>query len=95
MTLLGGGAIDAARPILEEWRQAEPNHPEMLAYRDAIAGSGTATEGEIAPESTTEDSQARQYRLDSGVTTTEIAPIGLPIISQTSAFETMLPAENG
>jgi tetratricopeptide (TPR) repeat protein len=95
VTLLGGGALEAALPILDEWRQIEPDHPEMLAYREALAGSGTATENEISSESAMQAPKARQYRLDSGVATTENAPYGVPNLHQFPSFDTMLPAENG
>ena len=67
VTLLGGGAIEAARPVLEEWRQIEPNHPEMRAYRDAIAGADKANEEAVPADSPTPVPDRRQYRVDAGV----------------------------
>jgi tetratricopeptide (TPR) repeat protein len=95
VTLLGGGAIDAARPILEEWRQAEPNHPEMLAYGEAIAKAGGPAAEEIASPSAGATTEERQYRLDSGITTMDTAHLGLSNLPQFASFDTALPAENG
>jgi tetratricopeptide (TPR) repeat protein len=94
VTLLGGGAIEEARSILDEWRQVEPNHPEMLAYRDAIAGLSTTDGSMVSQESTQQDSPGRQYRFDSGVATTEIAPLGLPNLPQVNTLNTMFSAES-
>ena len=95
VTLLGGGAIEAARPVLEEWRRIEPNHPEMLAYRDAIAGAEMAN-GEAAPaDSPKPVADGRQYRVDTGVAPTQNAPLGLPNLPQFNSFNSMNAAENG
>jgi tetratricopeptide (TPR) repeat protein len=95
VTLLANGQIEAARPVLEEWRQLEPNHPEMLAYLDALAQAGEPSESDISAETPARVPDGRQYRIDPAVTTTEITPLGLPLAQQFTSFDTMLPAENG
>lgn len=95
VTLLGGGALEEARLILDQWRQAEPNHPEMLAYCDAIAGLSKSDGNVVSQESTLQTSPDRQYRFDSGVATTEMAPLGMTNLPQFNALNTLFPAQNG
>jgi hypothetical protein len=92
---LGNGELESALPVLDEWRRAEPNHPEMLTYLAAIAAESGSSEGEISTETTLQAPTDRQYRLDQGTTTSEITPMGLPIVHQFSSLDFMLPAENG
>jgi glycosyltransferase involved in cell wall biosynthesis len=92
VTLLGGGATDAAMPVLQEWRQAEPDHPEMLTYLSALEKSGTPANCETTSISTQTPAD-RLYRLDTGVTTTAVAPLGLSTLQPFVSFDTTLAAE--
>jgi glycosyltransferase involved in cell wall biosynthesis len=94
IALMGGGAIEAARPVVDEWRQAEPDHPDMLVYWNAANGT-VRTPGEIVSEELAlPQTTDRQYRLDNGVATAEIPPLGLPNLGQTTSFDTMHHAGN-
>jgi len=93
VTLLSNGEIEAARPVLEEWRQSEPNHPEMLAYSAALSGDAQPPKTEIVSETPSQAPDSRQYRLDLGITTSECLPLGLPFLHQVTSFDTMLPTE--
>jgi tetratricopeptide (TPR) repeat protein len=93
VTLLAGGEIESARPVLEEWRKIEPNDPELLSYVEAIAEESTTAEEKISSSQPT--SGTRQYRLDLGATATEISPLGLPIGHCFPSINTMLPMSNG
>jgi tetratricopeptide (TPR) repeat protein len=95
IALVGSGELESARLILDEWRQAEPNHPEMLAYLDAIVASNVAPEDESSAESALPVAKTRQYRVDTAIASPKNAPPGLPNLHQFPSFDTMLPAENG
>ncbi|MCC6126609.1 MAG: glycosyltransferase [Pirellulales bacterium] len=95
IALLGGGAIEAARTMLDEWRRAEPNHPEMLAYQEALTGARGPTAEEIASQTDGAILKERQYRLDTGVAAADTAHLGLSNLPQFNSFDAALPAENG
>jgi glycosyltransferase involved in cell wall biosynthesis len=91
VTLLGGGAIDEARSVLDQWRLLEPDHPEMLMYLDATAGTIKPVESGISPKTADRGDKPHSYRVDSGRT----APHGLPNLPQFTGFDAMLPTDNG
>ncbi|MBN2578217.1 MAG: glycosyltransferase [Pirellulales bacterium] len=63
-TLLSQGQAEAALPVLEEWRQVEPQHPELLAYLTAV-------------EEQADPAADRQYRVDpAGPTPAPLPPQG-------------------
>jgi tetratricopeptide (TPR) repeat protein len=94
IALMGGGALEAARPVVEEWRQAEPDHPDMLAYWNAVNGTVRTPNEAISEELAAPQTSNRQYRFDNGVATAEIAPLGLPNLGQVTSFDTMHHAGN-
>jgi tetratricopeptide (TPR) repeat protein len=61
-TLLSKGQTEAALPVLEEWRQMEPQHPELLAYLAVVSEqSNKSGKMPLLPPGPAAD---RQYRLD-------------------------------
>jgi tetratricopeptide (TPR) repeat protein len=86
---LGNGDLQSALPVLEQWRRAEPDHPEMLTYLAAVAAEAKTADAEVSSEIATPTPTDRQYRLDQGITVSDIAPLGLPIVHQFSSFDVM------
>ncbi len=92
VTLLSNKRIDAAKIVLDEWQQLEPNHPELLAYlaaiqeKDAVSGTNAA---EAESETT---STSRQYRIDPGAPL-EISSLTVPGIDQAASTNTQLQGE--
>lgn len=81
VTLLSNGQHQAARPVLHEWLQLEPNNAEVRAYLKALSGEC----GERAPAATrqaVESDQSRRIRIDPGTMVTDAAPSRMPIIHQ-------------
>jgi hypothetical protein len=90
VTLLGGGAIDEARAVLDQWRLLEPDDPEMLTYLDAIAGANKPAESDKPQPTASQGGEPHPYRIDSG----SAAPHGLPNLPQFSGLDATLPADN-
>ncbi|MFZ5829568.1 MAG: glycosyltransferase [Planctomycetota bacterium] len=59
ITYLSNGEIEAARPLLSEWEQIEPNHPELAIYRHAVSKVSTGRTLHAA-----EQARGRSLRLD-------------------------------
>jgi tetratricopeptide (TPR) repeat protein len=93
VTLLSNGQIEAARPVLDEWLQLEPNSAELWAYREAVDGQPRAAEpaaalpaaGQCQVIDTSEavdlDTE-RYFRVDSGMTVAVASPPRMPIVHQ-------------
>jgi tetratricopeptide (TPR) repeat protein len=79
VTLVSQGQAEAALPVLKEWRQAEPQHPELQAYLAAFAEkTDSGTEEEKTPSvKGSGSSPDRQYRLDlAGIFSSPFPPQG-------------------
>ena len=95
VTLLSNGQIDAARPVLDQWRQLEPSHAELQAYLAAIGQPEAAAPLQWQPseQDRPDDSDGRQLRVDGGATGVETGPLQRPIVSQSSSVDSESPSQ--
>jgi len=91
VTLLSNGAVEAAAPVLDEWEQADPLNPEVQRYLEVLrghrvaGGSSGALNGAPAqrPDGSPDAAvEPARYRLDAGMTSTELSAPFFPVISQ-------------
>ena len=78
ITLLSNGQTEAAEPILNEWRQLEPNNVELQAYLEASKELDQASDvAEVGADGKreTQGDQSRQIRIDS---VPEVGPGQMP-----------------
>jgi len=93
VTLLSNGKIDAAKPVLSEWRQLDPDNVEIQRYTEMIEqpSAEKAVEPqppEPQPVETSMPSEVAglQYRVDQG-TSVVSAHAQLPVISQNTSAD--------
>jgi tetratricopeptide (TPR) repeat protein len=86
---LSRGQLDAARPILTQWCQLEPNNGELQSYLTVVGEYSEAARADQAPteKQTADDSEGRKLRIDPGILAYQAAPPQLPIVSQVSSAE--------
>jgi tetratricopeptide (TPR) repeat protein len=75
VTLLSNGQMEAARPVLAEWQQADPANAEVQTYLAALDQPLGPTQPEVKPSQAEPpvESAARQLRIDLGATVSRIA----------------------
>lgn len=91
VTLLSNGQIDAARPVLQQWRQVEPANVELQAYLKTIEQPPEDLPG-VQEAVATADPGRRHLRVDRGADTSQPSPPVLPIITQASSADLAHPA---
>jgi hypothetical protein len=86
-TLLSNGQIEAAKPVLRQWEQLQPENVEVRAYLAALAKreSGQEAAPEARPERT--DPQGRRLRVDLPPSVLAVPSLA-PIVSQTMSTDT-------
>ncbi len=72
VTLISNGQMEAARPVLDEWLQREPNNAEALAYVDRME-----------TDASSEEDPTKTYRVDHSPGRREVAP-PIPPLDTTS-----------
>ena len=91
VTLLSNGQDQAARPILHEWLQLEPNNAEVRAYLKALKGE--CGERPIpATRQAVESDRSRRIRIDPGTMVTDVTPTRMPIIHQALSTDAIADA---
>jgi len=88
VALLSNGQIDAAEPVLHDWRRIEPENAELKRYLQAVQQHHQASEarGE-KPSEPPSDSAGHQYRLDQATGVSAASPPQFPVVSQTSSTD--------
>ncbi|MHC4177407.1 MAG: tetratricopeptide repeat-containing glycosyltransferase family 2 protein [Planctomycetota bacterium] len=89
VTLLSGGQVEAARPVLAEWNKLEPTNAEVRAYLSALEQPPESAPQEKQPSEAEPqaDSAGRQFRIDQGAPGQRAAPPQSSTISQTPAAD--------
>lgn len=92
VTLLSNGQVEAACPVLDEWRKIEPANAELQAYLAAIQ-----QRAEVAPppgdQRPAPDSAGRQLRVDQGASGQQAAPPQLPRVGRESPADSPVQPE--
>ncbi len=81
VTLISNSQMEAARPVLDQWLQREPNNAEALAYLDRIETSDS------------EDAESKSYRVDHAAGRGEVAAPLPPLDTSTMAPSTSMETE--
>ncbi len=85
MTLLAGGQVEAAEPVLRDWQTAEPGNPELRVYLEGVQRIKSA------PASETLDIAGRRIRIDPGAPSPPV-PIPAPAEAPARAVGPDAPA---
>lgn len=82
VTLLSNGEVEAAKPVLNEWHELEPNNVEVQRYLAAI-------DGQLEPnvQTTIAMDGSRRIRIDPPVTVLDVGSLQRPIIGQASTAD--------
>ncbi len=88
VALLSNAQVEAAKPVLEQWRQREPDSAELQVYLDAIAQAEVEPAGFESSHAEAAPSALHQhFRIDQGTTSLQVSPPPVPFISQISSFD--------
>ena len=94
VTLLSNGQTEAARPVLVEWLELQPDSAEALAYANVLGGQQETVRARA--DSSSEDSDAgRIIRIDAATTVQDVIMPQIPLIESLShSADTMVDAES-
>jgi tetratricopeptide (TPR) repeat protein len=92
VTLLSNGQVEAAKPVLNEWLQREPNSAEARTYLEAIQQQGPERPVWL-PRDPLGSDRSRRIRVDPGTSVIHATPTRMPIIHQALSTDSISDAE--
>jgi tetratricopeptide (TPR) repeat protein len=85
VVLLSTGQAEAARSVLRQWQEVEPNNAELRAYLGVLQQQAEPTRVPATPRSA--GHLDRRLRIDPATTTVDTSAFPVPIISQASSVD--------